>query len=387
MLVVTCTEPPDDARVVLVEDLSKLASRVNYLNEEVVIDTSIQDTSALGKTAVKPIQLELIAEVEPPVIDGQTLQATDVHILSSSRVYVSYNMAGELYLGAVDLFDVSDRDEPELKASLLFNDSDVNGMARYNNDLYLAIATDRDEFESPAAIEIVDATQKDLTLTSKTIDLPSWSATHVSISDKHAFITSGAEGGFVTVLDVNDHATAFSYPIEDARWVDDDGEEIAVLAGTPATVYTFDYDAGTFLNEIALSGANIPHSKSTIQVYKRKAVIAAGDGGTQVVCLATGALIEKIDPPTVDGLSPDVTVANAATSDGKYLYMSNGEAGVYVGWSKDKFDSKNCDVDDFQMIGSFRFGDLESVNHVGIHGDWLYVAGGSGGLKILKVTQ
>lgn len=384
-IVYTCTEPPEDERLVLMENLSELSARVNYTAEAVVIDTSIQDTSGLGKPTVKPVSLTLVAEVDPPVVDGQELQATDIHVLSKDRVYVSYNMAGEPYLGAVDLFNVKDEDDPELVASLHFRDSDINGMARYKDELYLAIATDRDGFDSPAALEIIEADKKDLSPDSETIDIPSWSSTSVAATKKHIFVTSGAEGGQVTVLDQDDYSTAFTYPVEDARWVDEDGDEIAVLAGTPARILTFDFDEGEKLGEITLSGATIPHSKSTLQVFKGKAVAAVGDGGTQIVCLETGEVVATIDQPVVPGLSPEVTVTNAAESDGKLLYLSNGEAGVYIAYSKDKFDSKDCDVDDLQMVGSFRFGDLESVNHVGIHGKHLYIAGGSGGLKILEV--
>lgn len=386
-LLSTCTEPPEDERVILIEDLSTLSARVNYMEEEVVIDTSIQDTNLLGKASVKPVSLTLVAEIDPPVVNGQELQATDIHVLDKDRVYVSYNMAGEPYLGAVDLFNVKDEDDPELVASLLFTDSDVNGMARYKDELYLAIATDRDGFDSPAALEIVEADKKDLSPDTQTIDIPSWSATSVAATKNHIFVTSGAEGGQVSVLDQDDYSMVFSYPVEDARWVDEDGDEIAVLAGTPARILTFDFDEGEKLDEIALSGATIAHSKSTLQVLKGKAVAAVGDGGTQIVCLETGAVIATIEPPVVSDLSPEVTVTNAAESDGKLLYLSNGEAGVYVAYSKDKFDSKDCDVDDLQMIGSFRFGDLESVNHVGIHGNHLYVAGGTGGLKILDVKD
>ncbi|MCF7807443.1 MAG: hypothetical protein K9M49_04965 [Candidatus Marinimicrobia bacterium] len=381
----TCTEPPEDDRIILIEDLTKLSARVDYTEEAVVIDTSIQDSNLLGKPTIKPISLSLIAEVDPPVVNGQVLQATDVHILSAARVYVSYNMAGEEYLGAVDLFDVTDKDAPELVASLHFTDSDINGMARYNDELYLAIATNRDGFDSPAAVEVLDVGQKDLSITSETFDIPSFSATSVIVSDKQAFITSGADDGAVTVIDLQNKSEVFSYPVEDARWVDTDKQEIAVLAGTPARVLTFDYEEGTLIDEFNLSGATIPFSKSTIKVHKKKAVAAVGDGGTQIICLETGATIETIEPPIVDGLSPLVTVTNAAETDGKLIYISNGEAGVYVAYSADNFDSNSCNIEDLQMVGSFRFGDLESVNHIGLHGNWLYVAGGSGGLKILEI--
>ncbi|MBT3630528.1 MAG: hypothetical protein HOC81_08840, partial [Candidatus Marinimicrobia bacterium] len=141
------------------------------------------------------------------------------------------------------------------------------------------------------------------------------------------------------------------------------------------------------LNDYSLVGATIDFSKSTVEIHRKKAVLALGDGGTQIICLEGGEVIEQIAPPVVDDLDPSVTVTNAASTDSKTLYMSNGEAGVYVAYTRDKFNSRDCDVDDLQMIGQFRFDDLQSVNHIKAKGDYLFIAGGLGGLKILRVEE
>jgi hypothetical protein len=385
ILLTTCTESPIDNRIVIENNLTTLSSRVSYVNQVIEIDTSLQ-TQGLTKPAVDPVSLVLIAEVDPPSINGQTLQATDVFV-ASNTVYVSYNMIGEPYLGAVDIFDVRDEADPELKSSMLFNDSDVNGLTYKDNDLYLAMATNRDEFDSPAVVEKVRIQNDQVTDDTETFDVPSWAATDVEATANHLFVTSGADGGYVTVIRLNNNEVIFSEPIEDARGVDTDGTDVAVVAGTPARLVTFDYDSGEMLNDYTLEGASIDFSKSTIEIHRKKAVLALGDGGTQIICLESGLLIETIAPPVVVDLDPTLTVTNAASTDSKTLYMSNGEAGVYVAYSSDKFDSRDCDVGDLQLIGQFRFDDLQSVNHVKAAGDYLFVAGGLGGLKILRVTE
>jgi len=380
-----CTEPPEDGRIILENNLSTLSSRVTYVNEVIEIDTTLQ-TGGLAKAAVNPVNLTLIAEVDPPSINGEVLQATDVYI-KSNKAYVAYNMIGEPYMGAVDIFDINDEDDPELESSMLFTDSDVNGLTFKNNYLYLAMATNRDEFNSPAVVEKVRVLSNQLTDETDTFDVPSWAATDVEVSGNHLFVTSGADSGHVSVIRLNNDEVVFSYPIEDARGVATDGDEVAVVAGTPARMVTFDYDSGEMLNDYSLEGASIDFSKSTIEIHRRKAVLALGDGGTQIVCLADGSVIEEIAPPVVVDLDPSVTVTNAASTDSKTLYMSNGEAGVYVAYTRDKFNSKDCDVDDLELIGQFRFDDLQSVNHVKAKGDYLFVAGGLGGLKILEVEE
>ena len=89
--------------------------------------------------------------------------------------------------------------------------------------------------------------------------------------------------------------------------------------------------------------------------------------------------------PNVAGLDATVTVTNAATTDNKTLFMANGEAGVYVAMAVTRFDSKDCTVDNLQLLGKFRFDDFQSVNHVTYRNDVLFIAGGLGGLKILTV--
>ncbi len=191
----------------------------------------------------------------------------------------------------------------------------------------------------------------------------------------------------MTVIKLRNDEVVFSYPVEDARGVATDGRDVAVVAGTPARLVTFDYNSGEILNDFSLEGATINFSKSTVEIHRRKAVLALGDGGTQIICLEDGAVIDQIAPPVVADLDPSVTVTNAASTDSRTLYMSNGEAGVYVAYTRDRFDSRDCDVDDLQMIGQFRFDDLQSVNNVKAKGHYLFIAGGLGGLKILRVTE
>ena len=380
-----CTEPPNDGRIILENNISTLSNRVTYLNEVIEIDTSLQ-TPGLAKSAVHPVSLVLIAEVDPPSIDGQILQATDVFV-KSNKAYVSYNMIGEPYLGAVDIFDVRDEEDPELKSSMLFTDSDVNGLTFEGVYLYLAMATNREEFDSPAVVEKVRIRHNELTDETETFDVPSWAATDVEVTRNHLFVTSGADSGYVTVIKLRNDEVVFSYPVEDARGVATDGRDVAVVAGTPARLVTFDYNSGEILNDFSLEGATINFSKSTVEIHRRKAVLALGDGGTQIICLEDGAVIDQIAPPVVTDLDPSVTVTNAASTDSRTLYMSNGEAGVYVAYTRDRFDSRDCDVDDLQMIGQFRFDDLQSVNNVKAKGHYLFIAGGLGGLKILRVTE
>ena len=68
------------------------------------------------------------------------------------------------------------------------------------------------------------------------------------------------------------------------------------------------------------------------------------------------------------------------------MFISNGEAGVYVATSEDDLKDYDCDErPEITMLGQLPFGDLASVNHVEYENDYLFVAAGLGGVKVVEV--
>ena len=90
--------------------------------------------------------------------------------------------------------------------------------------------------------------------------------------------------------------------------------------------------------------------------------------------------------PSVPGLDPSVVVTNAVAADRDLVFISNGEAGVYLARSSkriNRFDDE--EPIELKLLGRLGFQDLESVNHVEYKKDVLFVAAGTGGLKIVRV--
>jgi hypothetical protein len=381
-----CFEPEKEARVIVENDLEILGGRVDYRDETIEVDSVESIQKVLTRTLASTITLTLVAEVTPPDHNGQVLQATDV-VIKGQNAYVSYNMRGEPFLGGVDVFDIADITAPQLISSAVFVDTDVSGLAEQGNTLYLAAATERPAFDSPAVLELISLSEGLLTDETSTIDLPSYAGTDVEVAGNFIYVTSGADGGYVTVLNAGNLEEVYALPVEDARGVSSDNTDVGVVAGTPARLLTFDRDSGALVNDYTLEGATIEFSKSTIEINRSKAILGIGDGGTQIVCLATGDTIVTMPQPSVAGLDALVTVTNAATTDKKTLFMANGEAGVYVAMAETRFDSKDCAVDNLQLVGKFRFDDFQSVNHVAYRNGVLFIAGGLGGLKIVTVSE
>jgi hypothetical protein len=383
-LAVACFEQQVDERIVIDNDLGSLSERVDYTNETVPIDTQGVAAASLRKAPADSLVLTLVAEVIPPEYDGLVLQATDVTI-KGQKAYVSYNMRGETFLGGVDVFDITDITAPQLISSAVFADTDVNGLTERGGTLYLASATERPDFDSPAILEVIILDRGRLNSEVRTVDLPSYAGTDVEVAGNYVYVTSGADGGYVTVLLPTSLQQQYAFEVYDARGVSADDQDVGVVAGDPARLITFNRNTGQRVHDYTLTGATIPFSKSTIEINRSKAILGVGDGGTQIVCLETGTVIEQIPQPIVAGLDASVTVTNAATTYKKTLFMSNGEAGVYVALAGSNFDSRGCEVDNLRLVGKFRFDDFQSVNHVTYRNDVLFIAGGLGGLKILTV--
>ena len=151
---------------------------------------------------------------------------------------------------------------------------------------------------------------------------------------------------------------------------------------------TFSDGSMGFLNTFHFPGADVPESKSTVEIVGGKAFIAAGTEGVQVMCLDDGEIVGSVPRPNPDdlGLPPSVVVTNAVTVDEDLMFISNGEAGVYVAAGAAEFASTSCGApQNITVLGHLRFDNLESVNHVDYENKRLLVAAGLGGLKIVQI--
>ena len=185
------------------------------------------------------------------------------------------------------------------------------------------------------------------------------------------------------------------FALEDARWVayDVDNGRIVVAQGTPGRISVFqegDFPGGsmTLLNTFPFPGADVPESKSSVEIVGGKAFIAAGPEGVQVMCLDNGQIVGSVPrpDPAALGLDPSVVVTNAVTVDEDLMFISNGEAGVYIAAGAADFASTPCAApQNITMLGHLRFDDLQSVNHVDYENKRLLIAAGLGGLKIVQV--
>lgn len=393
---------PDEAnqRISITNNLAALNERVAYTEETVDIEGGSGTPPALllpsaAKFSNTAISLTLVAEILPPIVDGQVVQATSVTLRNNAEGLVSYNMQGAPRLGAVDFIKRFNSNSPSLTSSITFNDSDVNSVASDGSFVYTAVATNDVNYLYPAVLERIKIIGNSLTLQDNSrIPLVSYAGTSVLPADKVIYTTSGNTGN-VSGFDDKDLDLLGEFSLDDARWValDEENKRIVVAQGTPGRLSIFKekkFPGGSmeFQNTFTFPGANVPESKSTVEVAGGKAFIAAGPEGVQIMCLDNGQIIGSIprpDPASL-GLDPSVVVTNAVSVDEELIFISNGEAGVYVARGTENFHDNNCNTPGITMLGKLRFDDLQSANHVAYRSGYLYVAAGLGGVKIVRVS-
>lgn len=395
------TGPPDQAndRIAIVNNPATLAARVTYFDDTIAIDsTSVgypspapvsaaAGISLAPRAAQAPFVLRLRAEVAPPVVGGQTLQATSVAIVGELAV-VSYSMVGNPYLGAIDVIDITNKNNPILRSTASFLNTDVFAVAIAGSSIYVAEATDDTAFATTAVFEAMQLQGSYLVLSgNQRLELSSFVATSVAASGTRAYATSGDNGGLF-VIDPATFTVIDTMLLDDARWVTVGDGKIVVLQGTPGRIAVFNETtlapAGTF----SFPGADVPDSKSTVEIAGGKAFIAAGTGGVQVLSATTGSILGSVPRPNPDSLGLDsaVVVTNAVAVDQDRLFISNGEAGVYAAQGSQAFSATGSEVlPAITMLGRLQFGSLQSVNHVAMRSNNLIVAAGLGGLKIVQV--
>ncbi|MCA9513324.1 MAG: hypothetical protein KC635_00120 [Myxococcales bacterium] len=382
--------PPDDGggRVTIETDADALGDAVDTTDAEV----DVESASAANAILLAPeprYDLTLVAQVSPPEVAGEPLQATAVDF-DGARAVVSYNLAGPVQAGAVDVFGFDGAATPVLSSRATFGDADVNAVSAAGGRVFLATATSDEGFGTPAVVETlaVDDAGKLALAGHARGPLASYAATSVLPDGPRAFATSGDTGG-VYLLDAATLDTLATTALDDARWVARaDADHVVVAQGTPGRLTVLDTATLTPTATFPFDGSHIPESKGTVAALGGLAYVAAGDGGALVVDLATGAKVAEVPVPLDLPFPASALVANAVTVDDDLVFVSFGAGGVFMVQADRDLAAPYVASDPpvFTLVGRLVIpGDVASVNHIAYKDGHLFVASGRGGLQIIRV--
>jgi hypothetical protein len=348
-------------------------------------DTSKKTMKSSKGTLSSSVTINLIALLSPPVYNGEVLQASHVRIVDH-YAYVTYNTQGPRYLGGVDIVDISSPYNPELVSSVVFinqetnkgkdvSSVDVKYSPSTQSNTFLWI-TGADETRDSAFVERYELNSSNQFESGQSVNfsLKGYVGTDVRFYNDKVYVTSGTGGG-LTILDSQMKEVSFMN-IENARSVDVNKDFEIALGGNPGHLY----NPGIWDKEIG--GANDPDAKSILRLYNKFALVALGEEGLKCYDVSSNmpsAVISALPGPTVpEGESPlDYVTNGVSVSDNGWVYIANGAGGLDIA----KIDT------DGQLTWMGNVNLDASVNFVEANANYVFVARGVLGLKILKVTE
>jgi hypothetical protein len=377
-------DPVETGNMIINNDISRLNKRVQFRNELVPIDRNYIHTTKSDDDAVDytgNFAFKLKADVDPPVYQNKTLMATHVAI-KDNYAFVSYNLRGDEYGGAVEVFDVTNISQPVILSQAIFPKADINSIDYADGKLFIVGATEdyyHFNFEDPAFFQVISLnTQMQIIAVDVIIDVPSYSANGIQVSDSNIFVTSGDNGG-ITIFDRN-YSLVKSEEIFDARSVASNSDFAYILSGQPGTINVFDLNSSDFVASFTIGGANTPFSKSEISVNDSYIFAALNEEGVRMMEL-DGTIKQHIPKPeTPEGADDENHVTNSVSLNNSLIFMGNGESGIAVGEIIEELD------DQVVIHGTMAFNDMGSSNFVQSRDSIIFVASGLGGLKILAIS-
>ncbi|QDH78147.1 hypothetical protein FKX85_03475 [Echinicola soli] len=363
--------------ILLSSDAESLSKRFSKNNTGVVGITSEAAANARINAEEIPagsLPLELIAKVEAPTHDGDVLQATHVDI-DGDYAYVTYNTIGAKYLGAIDIFDISDVHNPVIKSQAIFTDADLNAVDFVEGRLYIAAAVDVDAdygVDGPANLITVSTSNGAFTSDFQFSSVEGYVSTDVAHTDANIVNVSGTEG-MVTLFDKSNSLVVAQAAFADLRSVTYGGGKLFVLDGEEGVN---SLDPVTLAKEFSIAlGADYSGAKRTMDVHGETLVVSEGANGAGIYTLSNGSEQSRIEIPVVStGLVTEEIVTNAVTTNERHLFMANGSAGV----------SAVALGEDVKTLGVLDL--YGSSNYVRANDEYLFVASGLQGLQILKIN-
>jgi hypothetical protein len=368
-------------------------NNLNSLNERIsltgnapsyIFGDTTKKTMKSGKGAMtSSVTIQLIAALYPPEYNGEALQASHVRIVDH-YAYVTYNTQGPRYLGGVDVVDISSPNAPELVSSVLYINVETNkGKDVSSVDVKFSPSaksilwiTGSDETRDSAFVERYELNSSNQFESGQSVNfsLKGYVGTDVRFYNDKVYVTSGTGGG-LTILDNQMKEVSFMN-MQNARSVDVNKDFEIALGGNPGHLY----NPGIWDKEIG--GANDPEAKSIIRLYNKFALVALGEEGLKCYDVSSNmpsTVISGLPGPAVpEGESPlDYVTNGVSVSDNGWVYIANGAAGLDIA----KIDTNG----QLTWMGNVNLD--ASVNFVEANANYVFVARGLLGLKILKVTE
>lgn len=370
----------DDQQVVTDPDALESRVRRDLIPIDLQPIATLSPKLAFTKTH---FSLTQVAEVAPPTLDGQPLYANAIAI-AADRAFVAYHRVGPAYGAAVDVYDVADPSNPILKSSSTFRNLDVLDLAADADRLYLAVGGDDLGVEQTAAVAAYDLDAEGMDLsTFRMTPLSSALATSVALHGSLLAVSSGP-GGEVTVLDAVTLEVQATKSVADVRAIAVDGTRLVVHAVDELRTYVV--PALTADATWPIPSSNDVDARAEVVLDGDVVAATGGSEGVHVVDVTTGELHQTFALPSADTLGVDEAdvVANGVAADGDFLFAAEGAGGLVLARSNGGLATAATALP-YRNRYRAVFGSDASSNALAASDHVLFLASGSGGLRIIDV--
>jgi len=371
--------PVGDPTVLINSDSESLNTRftlegagvVGIISSDVINGRLKEDEEVAGK-----VPLMMVSQVDPPKYEGKILKATHVDI-SENYAFVSYNTEGAEFLGAIEIFDITDPLYPKITSQAIFKNADINSITYKQGKVYAAAAYDIDKEEgikTPAQLVIVNVSNGSFTSDFSKFDIEGWAAVDVSTTEEDVAVASGSNG-LVGLFDPKGQMKG-EFSLSDLRSVKYGNGVLGALSGTEG-IKILDSSTLNVISSISL-GKDIAESKRTLDMGPGLLFAAEGTSGVGVYSIALGSILQRLPIPLKpEGVEEGDIVTNAVSFDDGKVYMANGGAGISV--------SQLIENDVLEEIGIL--GINGSSNFIKAYKGYIFVASGRQGLQILSLAE
>lgn len=379
----------------------QLNSRIHMVNRTATIKPYVSALSTTDKNSnvngsQEKYYWEFVAEVDPLELGGVRLSATHI-ALSDNKAYVSYHKQGNLHKGALEILDLSNPNFPSIISQAYFPNSDINAITSDDNGsevsrkVWLAMSNAN---QGAQLIEI-ESTFGQLTENNRKVNISnlmndsgvSASANGIAATDDYLFVTSGKTFGGTVMIDKTTLESIIAENYPDSKYVAINGkgnnaQVVSLITGDQALLKvgranqnyaSVSYPVGPIYHQNVLETYR---GKSTMEfsvLNNNHLYVAKGKYGIGKINTANGKVIAESTPSMLDKGN-----TNSVSNDEDYVYAANGGDGISI-----SPHPKNG-----ELIEPVFYWDLAeedaSANFIVADGEWLFVAKGEGGFKILR---
>lgn len=390
----------------IINNKKDLNTRVLYYNQPLLINngtakiSTVNDSNSIESIDLSSIE-ELnhtwyfVAEVNPPTINGANLSATYVQVIDD-LAFVTYNKQGNQYAGGLEIYDLSNKAYPSIISQVLFEDADVNAIGvdfkgnRNFRQIWLALSHKK----HGAMVRKMDIVDGLISENVADIKLSDYSNTGISASangivrvDQNLYVTSGKSHGGLYSFEVDDFEFVNFESYTNAKYVTANGTNpnstiVSLVTGDSAAIHIQKYNSGNSTERLEIG--SVMH-QNVVGTYRGKSVLHFTEKYEDVVFVATGMQglkgFDIISNEQKFHTNNDLLTTgntNGVSSDDDYIYMANGADGLAVALMPEVYG-------EIEPIFTWDLNEKEaSANYLTTDGEWIFIAKGKKGLKILR---